>query len=441
MKKLIFAAIVALAGWFNTQAQSLPTPEKYISYIEQVYELANTDQKKAEFLMNATMEAMSEDAKAYRQVMELAERRFSDPADPIHNEGLYMVVLKHAAEKYILSGAEKERQRLLLEGAKKNMIGSVAADFDYITPKDKTARHLKDLKADYILVYFNNPDCESCETVKERLASNELINQLVNDKKLIVLAVYPYEDQKLWKKAKYPNMMINGWNQSHSIEYGELYDLPTLPCFYLMDKDFTVLVKNEGSLNKVEAKLKSLTAPVEEQPVAKQPAPKAEKPVVKGDASDLKKEMKKKMDQVEQTESKTTAPQAKAPQTSAPQTQAPAPKPTIIPAPADDPNTARSEHMLNCILENKGQELYDNMAESIKSQVQPNSFDGALAQIESQMGKYQSHEPWEIRDIMGRQAYTSVMNFEKAQLVLLIVYDDAGKMQGFSLVPAQALPR
>jgi hypothetical protein len=57
------------------------------------------------------------------------------------------------------------------------------------------------------------------------------------------------------------------------------------------------------------------------------------------------------------------------------------------------------------------------------------------------MGKYQSHEPWEIRDIMGRQAYTSVMNFEKAKLVLVIVYDNEGKMQGFSLVPAQALPR
>ena len=64
----------------------------------------------------------------------------------------------------------------------------------------------------------------------------------------------------LWKKAKYPKMMINGWNQSQSIEQGELYDLPTLPCFYLLDKDYKVLIKNEGSLNKVEAKLKELTA-------------------------------------------------------------------------------------------------------------------------------------------------------------------------------------
>ena len=224
MKKLILAAVVAIAGWLTCQAQSKPAPEKYNQLLEQTVQL---EQKKAEFLMNATMETLAKDPMGYRQMMELAERRFSDAADPIHNEGLYMVVLKHAAENYVLSGAEREKQRLLLEGAKKNMIGTVAADFDYITTDSKAVKHLKDLKADYILVYFNNPDCESCEAVKERLASNELINQMVNDKKLIVLGIYPYDDQKLWKKAKYPKMMINGWNQSRNIEQGELYDLPT----------------------------------------------------------------------------------------------------------------------------------------------------------------------------------------------------------------------
>ena len=239
-----------------TQAQSLPAPEKYNQLLEQ---MVNLEQRKAEFLMNATMETLAKDPKGYRQMMELAERRFSDAADPIHNEGLYMVVLKHVTENFVLSNAEKEKQRLLLEGAKKNMIGSVAADFDYVVAGDKATHHLKDIKADNILVYFNNPDCESCEAVKQRLAENELINKLVNDKKLIVLAIYPYDDQKLWKKAKYPKMMINGWNQSHQIEYAELYDLPTLPCFYLLDKDYKVLIKNEGSLNKVEAMLKKLT--------------------------------------------------------------------------------------------------------------------------------------------------------------------------------------
>ena len=401
MKKLIFAAMVAIAGWLSTQAQTMPAPEKYNDYLEQVSQM---DDKRAEFLITATMETLSKDPKAYRQMMELAERRFSDAADPIHNETLYLAVLKHASEKFVLSAAEKEKQRLLYEGAKKNMIGSVATDFDYVTPNDKNVHHLKDLKADNILVYFNNPDCESCEAVKERLASNEFINQLVNDKKLIVLAIYPYEDQKLWKKAKYPKMMINGWNQSRNIENNELYDLPTLPCFYLLDNNYKVLIKNEGSLNKVEAMLKNIMTAQEVGPAPEAAAKHGFEP-------------------------------------SRPAIQPEKPKPTSIPAPADDPNTARSEELMGYVLQDQGQSLYESLSDKVKEQVKPSMFDGALAQIEGKMGKYQSHEPWVIQELQGMKAYTSLMTFEKGQLGMVIIYDEEGKTMGLNLVPAQALKR
>ncbi len=404
MKRIILAALVAIAAWFSAQAQSMPAPEKYNQLIEQV---ARLDQTRAEFLMNATMETLAKDPKGYRQMLELAERRFSDAADSLHNEGLYMTVLKHAIENYVLSGAEIEKQRLLLEGAKKNMIGTVAADFDYITPNDKAVHHLKDLKADYILVYFNNPDCESCEKVKERLANNELINQMVNNNKLTVLAVYPYDDQKLWKKAKYPKMMINGWNQSRNIENGELYDLPTLPCFYLLDKDYKVLIKNEGSLNKVEAKLKDLTTPQ-----VAGPAPEA--PVV----------------------APKDAPNPNAPKPA--QENRPMPKIKSVPAPTDDPNATTSEQMLTYLIENKSQELYDNLSEKVKGRIQASAFDGAFTQVESKLGKYQSHEAWEIQQIQGRKSYNSLINFEKGQAVLVIIYDETGKMMGFNIMPPNA---
>ena len=408
MKQFIFTAIVAIAGWFSVQAQSMPAPEKYNSFIEQI---AALDGEKAEFLMNATMESLIDNPKGYRQMMDLAEKRFSDPADPIHNEKLYMVVLNHAIEKYVLSGAEKEKQRLLLEGAKKNMIGSIATDFDYVTTSDKNVHHLKDLKAENILIYFNNPDCESCEAVKERLAKNELINNLINEKKLIVLAIYPYNDQKLWKKAKYPKMMINGWNQSQQIEQVELYDLPTLPCFYLLDKDYKVLIKNEGSLNKVEAMLKELTTAQEVGPAPE--APEAAKAP--------------------------EAPARRVVEPSKPAIQPEKPKPTIIPAPADDPLTARSEQIFNLLIEDKSQEIYDCLSDKVKAQAQPSTFEGALSQIEAQMGKYQGHEEWKIQQIQGMKAYTSIMNFEKSQLGMVVIYDEDGKVLGLNLVPAQAI--
>ena len=391
MKKLIFTAILAIAAWCGGEAQSMPAPERYNEYLEQV---AKLEQTHAEFLMTATMESLSKDPKGYRQMMELAERRFSDAADPLHNEGLYLAVLKHTTEKFVLSGTEKEKQRLLLEGAKKNMIGTTAVDFDYVTANDKSVHHLSELAADHILIYFNNPDCESCEKVKTRLAESELINQLVNDKKLIVLAIYPYDDNKLWKKTTYPKMMINGWNKSRNIEMGELYDLPTLPCFYLLDRSHTVLIKNEGSLNKVEA---ALANPETLSTSGPMPALEDIKPV------------------------KTRQPQVTA-------------KKTVIPS---DPYALRSELVIKHIRDNNSQELYNLMADNVKSQTTPETFENIMTQVENQLGKYTGHGQWETQKIEDKDAYTSLLNFEKAPLRLYVVFDQDGKVAGFDLQPVQ----
>ncbi len=377
MKKLFLVAVIAIAGWLNIQAQTSPAPERYNNLLEQMVLL---EQPKAEFLMNATMETLAKDPKGYRMMMELAEKRFSDPADPLHNEQLYMVVLKHTTENFVLSNAEKEKQRLLLMGAKKNMIGTIAADFDYVTPNDKAVHHLKDLKADYILVYFNNPDCESCETVKERLANNELINNLVSEKKLIVLGIYPYDDQKLWKKSKYPSMMINGWNQSRQIEYSELYDLPTLPCFYLLDNNYTVLIKNEGSLNKVETRLKALMS------------------------------------------ANTAGP-------------APAPQPKA----KDDPNFVHCDQMLNYLLNNQYNELYNCLTDDLKSKTKPDDLNGALTKTEEMFGKYKGNEPWEIRKYQEYKTYCSILNYEKGKAGLIIIFDENGKVSAVTFVPDQVI--
>ena len=413
MKRLILTTLLAVAGWLISQAQSMPAPEKYNEFIEQV---AAQDPFNAEFLMQATMESLKDNPKGYRQMLELAERRFSDPADPIHNENLYMIVLKHATEKYVLSNTEKEKQRLLLEGAKKNMIGTVAADFDYVTAGDKTVHHLKDLKADNILVYFNNPDCESCEVVKQRLDENEYINQLVKDQKLIVLAIYPYENQKLWKKAKYPKMMINGWNQSQNIEYGELYDLPTLPCFYLLDKNYTVLVKNEGSLNKVEAKLKELASP--------QAAGPAPGPMPELQANEPQVEKKQEQPKQQLTPKKGEKPEV-----------------TLTPAPADDPFAIRSEQILNLVLNNQGEEIYNSLSDKVKEQTRLEMFENILSQVESKAGKYQSHESWEIQQLQNAKAYVSVMDFENVQLAFILMYDDQGKITVMNFAPAQVVKK
>lgn len=439
MKKLILAAIVAISGWFSTQAQSLPVPEKYNELLEQMVKL---EQPKAEFLMQATMETLAKNPKGYRQMLELAERRFSDPADSLHNEGLYMVVLKHATEKFVLSNTEKEKQRLLLLGAQKNMINSEATDFDYITPGSKTVHHLKDLKADNILIYFNNPDCQSCETVKERLANSEIINNLVNQKKLIVLAIYPYNDSKLWKKTKYPKMMINGFNESRQIEYNELYDLPTLPCFYLLDKNYKVLLKNEGSLKKVEKALTDLASAQQAGPMPA-PAPTA------FETANLQQAVTKEGPQTKAAatpqdqkklkfEGNDGVPKADRPDPNANKSKHAADV-NSVPAPLDDPNVAISEELLSCFINNDTTAIYNSLSEKNKKETQPSAIDGAFSKMESKVGKYLNHEGWQNQNIQGKKFYTTYLHFEKENLGFIVMYDEDGKVSAMSFVPSYVI--
>ena len=104
-------------------------------------------------------------------------------------------------------------------------------------------------------------------------------------------------------------------------------------------------------------------------------------------------------------------------------------------------NAEQYRELLNYVLQDQGQALYESLSDKVKSQAKPEIFNGTLAQIESKMGKYQSHESWVIQEIQGMKAYTSMMSFEKGQLGLVVVYDEDGKVMGINLVPAKALKK
>ncbi len=256
MKKVFLAIMLTVTGLAWAQAQMVPAPDKYNQFLEQ---LTQVPAQNSVIIADATLKALANDSKGYRQMLNLAEERFGNPADSIHNELLYIAFMQSAVNDYVLGNDEKERHRLLLMGALKNQIGQPAADIDYVTPDNLKQTHfLHEITTPQVLLYFNDPNCESCEKVKKRLGENELIASMVRDGKLTVLSIYPFDDQKKWLKTQYPSVVVNGYNASHSIEFNELYDLPSLPVFYLLDQSHKVILKNEASLNNV---LKALSSP------------------------------------------------------------------------------------------------------------------------------------------------------------------------------------
>lgn len=106
-----------------------------------------------------------------------------------------------------------------------------------------------------------------------------------------------------------------------------------------------------------------------------------------------------------------------------------------------DPNMARAERMFEYLLRNLADSLYENLSAQVKPMVQMQQFDGILGKLEPQVGKYKSHGAWEVQQVMGQKCYVSMVQFEKAELGALVIFDAESKMLGIQLVPPAAVKK
>ncbi len=186
--------------------------------------------------------------KAYLKTYSIYEEMLSEPTWDYHNEELFKVLVQHASTASCLNENERMRPKALLEIVNKNAPGTVAGDINYET-LDGSRHQLSSITTPYTLVYFNDPECLSCEKVKQRLDTCTTLRKMVSDSVLTVIGIYPYDNVDEWKQENFPCYLINGWDYEQQVEGQLTYDLMTMPLFYLLDRDKRVILKNEASLN------------------------------------------------------------------------------------------------------------------------------------------------------------------------------------------------
>ena len=171
----------------------------------------------------------------------------------------YIAVLEYLTESSSLSDVEKIRPAHLLELALKNRIGTPATDFTYTLANGKTGK-LYNIKADYLLLFFYNPDCHACQEITRQMESSFLINEFSKSNKLKILAVYPDEDLDAWKEhvSVMPKDWINSYDKSVSLKNDEIYDLKAIPTLYLLNKEKKVLLK-DATFQQIENYLSQTT--------------------------------------------------------------------------------------------------------------------------------------------------------------------------------------
>jgi hypothetical protein len=86
------------------------------------------------------------------------------------------------------------------------------------------------------------------------MKTSDALNKVVKDGSVRVLAIYPDQDEQLWKDnaGNLPEAWINGIDKEGIIDAEELYDLGSMPSLYLLGKDKKVIVK-DASFDEIES--------------------------------------------------------------------------------------------------------------------------------------------------------------------------------------------
>ena len=192
-----------------------------------------------------TLSKAEADSAMYGYFVELFEKYLYDPNSQMRNEELYIPALEAMIASERLGEADKVRARYRLELARRNRPGTPATDFRYRLASGAWGT-LYGVKADYTILFLNNPGCTACKETIGQIVASEPVGRMIARGKVKVLAVYPDEDMKAWRDylPHFPSAWINAYDADLKIKSAELYDLKAIPTLYLLDGRKTVLLRD-----------------------------------------------------------------------------------------------------------------------------------------------------------------------------------------------------
>ena len=137
--------------------------------------------------------------------------------------------------------------------ASQNRIGQPANDFRYTLASGATGS-LYGLRAEYVLLFINNPGCPMCREIREAISASPMLTELIEHGRLRVLALYPDENLDEWRayREQIPASWINAYDDGCVLREKGLYDLSAIPSLYLLDAQKRVLVKDATDVALVE---------------------------------------------------------------------------------------------------------------------------------------------------------------------------------------------
>ena len=205
----------------------------------------------------APVDSLMRRASASRRMLDyfawLGEKVLHDPNSFLRNDEFYIPVLQSILNSPYYDEYERIAPAYDLKIASLNRIGQPANDFRYTLASGKTGR-LYDLKAEYVLLFINNPECPMCREIRETIIASPMLTEMIERGRLKVLALYPDEDLKEWRehRSQIPATWIDAYDAGCKIRSNDLYNLSAIPALYLLDRNKRVLVKDSTDVPYIE---------------------------------------------------------------------------------------------------------------------------------------------------------------------------------------------
>ncbi len=215
------------------------------SFVDYIDLLSIVSYETTEESIDTLMKKAEEKHSIFSFILKLSEQYLYEPASPLCNEEKLIPFLQYALQSTLLDGTEKIRPAFLLESITKNRIRTIANNFTY-TLIDEETGDLHSVKADYTLLYFNDPECEDCIMLIKQLIASPAINNLINQGKLKILMVYVNDDIEAWEKhaSDISDSWIYSRDAEQKINNEGIYNIKQFPTMYLLDKEKKVLLKD-----------------------------------------------------------------------------------------------------------------------------------------------------------------------------------------------------